>query len=739
MSFCVPIFSMAQTVHISVFDKQQGYSLPNAHVTVKHLHSQQSQILICNKEGKAAVPDDYLNKQVVLSAHYLGYVTQTDTLMLHTSLNFYLDKTEVLLNEVVVTAQYAPNSPDKSVQKIRIIDSKKIESMAAVNLRDLLSNELNIRLSQDNILGSSMSLQGISGENVKILIDGVPIIGRLNGNIDLSQINLNEIERIELIEGPLSVNYGTNALAGTINIITKKTKNKKNSVSLSSYNENIGNFNQHMSYFGNHQNHNYSLSAGRNFFDGWNPDDKFFSDFKPTIADSNRFKQWKPKEQLFGRINYQYSFKKHQVGIKSEFFNEKITNRGLPISPYKETAFDDFYYTKRIDNVFFANGNFNPNIQYNSIISYNYFDRIKNTYFKDLTTLNKELSTQPESQDTSVFTLAMARGSFIFQNDTNKINFELGYDLNYENAYGKKIINQQQSMGDYALFSTAEIKPFNKLIIKPGFRYTYNTNYKAPLIPSLNVLYRLNAFSIRASYARGFRAPSLKELYFYFVDINHNIVGNNNLAAEASNNYSLNIQHKKIFKQVIVQNDAGVFYNDIRNLITLAQINNQEYSYINIGFYKTQGFNFNSAILFNHFKFNSGFAYIGRYNILHQQFPETQAYLYYPEIRVNAIYEWKKINAALALFYKYQGRFNSFSLDANNNVYNTFINDYQIADVTISKKFFKQKLMLSSGVKNIFNVSNVAANMAGGVHSSAAFASAVATGRLLFFKIDIHL
>merc|ERR1711965_356759 len=101
--------------------------------------------------------------------------------------------------------------------------------MAAVTLKDVLVNQNNIRVAQDNVLGSSMSLQGMSGQNIKILIDGIPVIGRLNGNIDISQINLNTIERIEIIEGPLSVNYGTDALAGTINLISQK--NKKNGFS----------------------------------------------------------------------------------------------------------------------------------------------------------------------------------------------------------------------------------------------------------------------------------------------------------------------------------------------------------------------------------------------------------------------------------------------------------------------------------------------------------------------------
>ncbi|MEL7342252.1 MAG: TonB-dependent receptor plug domain-containing protein, partial [Bacteroidota bacterium] len=128
------------------------------------------------------------------------------------------------LEDVVITAQYQPQSLENAVQPIRVIGREKMDQMAAVSLGDVLSNELNIRLSQDIILGQSLSLQGLSGENVKIMIDGVPIIGRQGGSIDLTQINLLDIERIEVVEGPLSVNYGTNALAGTINLITKGGK-----------------------------------------------------------------------------------------------------------------------------------------------------------------------------------------------------------------------------------------------------------------------------------------------------------------------------------------------------------------------------------------------------------------------------------------------------------------------------------------------------------------------------------
>ena len=66
----------------------------------------------------------------------------------------YLQPSNINLDEVVVTAQYEPTTADKAVQKIRVIDKEKIQQMAAVNLRDVLSNQLNVRLEQDNVLGS---------------------------------------------------------------------------------------------------------------------------------------------------------------------------------------------------------------------------------------------------------------------------------------------------------------------------------------------------------------------------------------------------------------------------------------------------------------------------------------------------------------------------------------------------------------------------------------------------------
>ena len=102
----------------------------------------------------------------------------------------------------MVTGQLNPTAKNNAIQDIIIINNKTIKSNLFNNLGDLLKYQSNFTLSNDNILGSSILMQGVSGQNVKILIDGIPVIGRLNGNIDVSQINLSNIDKIEIIKGP---------------------------------------------------------------------------------------------------------------------------------------------------------------------------------------------------------------------------------------------------------------------------------------------------------------------------------------------------------------------------------------------------------------------------------------------------------------------------------------------------------------------------------------------------------
>lgn len=652
--------------------------------------------------------------------------------------SIYLNPANINLNEVVITAQYEPTTAERSVQKIKVIDKEKIQQMGAVNLRDVLTNQLNVRLEQDNILGSGMSLQGISGENIKILVDGVPLIGRLNGNIDLSQINMNNVERIELVEGPLSVQYGTNALAGTINIISKRTQTKKYTGGITSYYESIGGYNLTGDLGFSQAKHNLQLSGGRNYFDGWTPGEAQFSLPKSRPADSLRFQQWKPKEQFFASAAYQYNFYKLDVGVKTAWFDEVILNRGMPRAPYGESTFDDTYKTFRIDNSVFAKGRLGSRWSVNALAAYNYYNRVKKTVYKDLTTLDETLAGSAD-QDTSSFSLVMSRASFIYNKPNAKMNFELGYDVNYESALGKRIDAQLQYMGDYAAFVTTEYKPVSSLVIKPGLRYSYNTVYETPLVPSLNVKWAVTeSHVLRGSYARGFRAPSIKELYFMFVDINHNIIGNKSLIAEQSDNFSLSYNYSRDMKKCRLRFDVSGFYNNIFNLITLAQVNSLEYSYINVGRYKTTGVQLGSSVNFKRLFVQGGFNYTGRYN----RFSETESlpnFVYTPEVLANASYKLLKLKTTFSVFFKYTGRLPGYAMSGE-SVVQTSVQAYEMMDATVTKLFWSERIAFSIGCKNVFDVQNLNSSLvSGGAHSSSSSSMPLSTGRNYFVKLGINL
>jgi len=733
--------------NISIIDSENKSPLVGATIQIEQ-EGATPLAFSTDNNGLFTIPNSVLNGNSNLMIHvsFIGYQTVSDTIESGKDYTYQLQPANYSIDEVIVTAQYAPGSQEHSVHKVHVIGREKIEGMAAVTLKDVLTNELNIRISNDNILGSGMSLQGLSGQNVKILIDGVPVIGRLDGEIDLSQINLNDVERIEIVEGPLSVNYGSNALAGTINIITKKESAQKMTVGITTYTENIGTYNFNVNTaFKIKPNQHLRISGGRNYFDGWKPSDDFFPSFDQELADSNRVDQWNAKEQYFGRIQYLYQFKKLQLGFKSEYFKEEITNLGTPRTKATTiVAFDDYYNTKRWDNSLSLDGKVGQNRRINVIAAFNDYRRVKEAYLKDLTTLEQQLIEETATndlQDTTDYQLLMSRGSITTTHADKWINYELGYDLNFELATGKRIEDNEQQLGDYAIFATAELSPFKDFVIKPGVRYGYNTKYDMPVTPSLNLKYAKGPFTFRGSYAQGFRAPTLKELYFNFDDVNHSLFGNSDLKAEQSDNYSLSISHKKLVQKVLIKSTINLFYNDITNLIDFAQVSTSGDTaiYVNIGKNKTQGATANVSFIRNALKVNLGASYIGRYNDLSDDI-SVDEFSYSAEFMANASYVFKKPQLTLSTYFKHQGELPSFGYNTDGAIVKQTIESYQLLDATVSKQFFKQRFQVALGVKNIFDVQQVNSTLSSNnAHSGSGSSISVGTGRTLFLKLNLQI
>ena len=653
-----------------------------------------------------------------------------DTSFLQPLIDTSLHK-QVDVSEVVVSAQITPKYIKDVVQNVQIINRQKINQSASNTLQNLLSQQFNTRLTQDNILGSNVSMQGLGGQNIKILVDGIPVIGRLNGSIDLSQINLNNIEKVEIIEGPLSVNYGSDALAGTINLISRNLE--KNISEFNSYYESVGHYNIDVLKSLNFEPHFFHFNLGRNFFDGWSKNEQFSILPKKLLADESRFKEWKPKEQIFYNGKYSYRTSYFEFNTNYSGFYEQIVNRGIPREPLFINSFDDYYRTWR--KTLLANAKYQfKKSEWNISLSHSAYNRIKNTYFIDLTNLEKNISSNISDQDTSKFRNSIIKSIFKLPAKKNLAS-EVGIDLNFESAEGRRINSKNQSIADFAIFTNLEWLYRQNLVFRPGLRYAHNTNYDPPLIPSLHLKYSFGLFILRSSFAKGFRSPSLKEQYFNFVDINHNIKGNENLQAENSNNFQFSVDYKKRFnKTSVIDLKTLFFYNILSEKITLASIDDTEYQYVNIGEYKSQGVRAIFEYKFNNLTINYSTSCLGRYNSLSENNKIEQfSYSFDHGVSVNNFFE--KLNTSVSLFFKYNDKLISYNLNNSGEIQMGEISGYSIFDFTISRTLFK-KLNITFGGKNILNVQSAnVLNTSSGVHQSSSNNISVAYGRSFFTSI----
>lgn len=710
------------------------------HVHMQALDTAQSIVLLSDSEGKID-NGNHPNTRWAIRISHIGYKSIKDTIP-GTGVFYYELLAETsLMDELTLTGQYKPTRADQAIANIKVIDKKTIADKGATDLEDLLRTELNIDLQQDNILGAGMTMQGLGGDKIKILIDGVPVIGRLDGNIDLSQILLTDIERVELVQGPLGVEYGTSALAGTINLITKKKQQHTIEGNYVLSYESVGQSIADFSFAYKKSNHRLSLSGRRLYFDGYDP------------IDSLRAQQWKPKEQDALRLKYQYSKDKLQFRWQLDYFNEEIDNKGdafiltdsivtTPVTIDGQIAFqqneyrswyayDELYQTLRFNNALYATFELDSTQQFRGQLAYNFYERKKNSYRRNLVNASSFLLPGTSSQDTSKFDLWNARFDWTYTPKHSNWTGQLGTDISIESAYGARLENQDQEIGDYAIFLSTEYVANDKLKIRPGLRYAKNTDYKAPLVPSINMRYALTSvLTSRFSWGKGFRAPSLKELYLNFVDINHNVQGNSDLKAEYSDSYQLSFDLKPVAKSWRIE--TGFFYNNLQEAIRLASVDGgNEFRYVNVAESITYGGNLQWHWQKNNFSLllNRADTWI---SVEEQKAPED--YIHSTELGAQIAYTWKSNRFSLS--YKYTGERKDFQLDENNELFQSRRDSWHMADFFWRRKF-ALRWVVNLGVRNIFDVKNISSNnSSNGAHSVSSGTVPVAWGRSFQLRID---
>jgi outer membrane receptor for ferrienterochelin and colicins len=672
--------------------------LATSYATVQTLDGASS-TLYANDGGEIQVT---VSGDLIIYVQCYGYHSFKDTLKSdQTTLNVKLKKLTHYEDPTTITGNNRKVKQVNAVHKVKVIDSKTIEQTGSVDLKDALRNQLNVQLGQDNVLGSNLTLQGISGEGVKILIDGIPMVGRLNGNIDLSQINMNNVERIEIIEGPMSVLYGSDALGGVINIITKTPDSKGTLIEIGTYNDNF----EHHNVTGSVRSKvsktvDFSLSGGRNFFRGY--------DFN----DSTRSVDWKPRTQYFSEANVFLKFNKHNHRIRNRFYQDKLSVRSdAEHQIYTITGYNTNFYTNRLDFDLFSTFDLANKAKVQIINSGNFYTRRKEMIRRNLVT-GEEVDMPAENFDTTEYNQMLSRG-FYYTNRKGKSNYMVGYEVNVNEGVGSRIEGFSQSANEVALFGSAVFKT-KKVKINPGIRFMHNSRFgkplaksgilsnvkTAPIIPSLHARIALSRkWVLRTSLSKGYRAPGIKELFFYFVDKNHNIVGNSELSPEESLHAGVSIAHRfAVGKNKMFNFSSDLFYNKLKDKIQLVveDPQNLEYSYRNIGKLNTVGGGLGGRFRTKRYSISLNIAANGLK-------ATTGKFHWNNQVNVGINYNEKLTGTNLVLNTKFNGK----SWGFNDDLTMYHLEPFTMTDFTVSKKILDGMWRITAGMKNVFDVINL--------------------------------
>lgn len=731
-------WSAVAQVRIILLDKSSGKGLEGVGLYIKGPAKTNQALGSSNADGVADIALDEF--PTILVTSHVGYAEHEFEITSPGELVVALEPSVTQLDGIVVTGQYEPTSVRQSVYKIRVLNEERIKAQGSTKLQDVLSSELNIRFAFDPALGvSTISMQGLSGQNVKVLMDGVPVVGRqgVSNAVDLNQINVSAIERIEIVEGPMSTIYGADALAGVINIITKKPDDYKFSGSVKIHEETIGDA---YSLFkeGIHQ-ENVNLGykwkswytsgdAGHTYSGGWQGNAE------------GRDKQWNPKKQWLANSLVGIKKEKWDAFYRLDYLNENIYN---PAVFSGNEALDQNYITNRFMHQMQATAELSDKVTFNGAVSYTDYQRKTQTVAVDKATGEETLALGAGQQDITRYDGITIRGTLQYK-ISDKLSFQPGYDINLESGSGGRLQEGKNGIEDYALFLSAEIKPLPFLSIRPGVRMIKNSVYQAPpFVPSINTKFELSPkHDLRLAYGRGFRSPSLRELYFDFFDASHSIEGNPKLKAELSHSFNASWNWYVVKKSTLsYTSSVGGFYNSVDNMIGFGQkpSDNTITTYLNIDKYKTQGITWNNIVQANKLNLSAGVAYTGRYNQLVSTDEDLPHFTWSPEVNASVGYTFDRVGVTTSLYYKYTGRTPFYEVDNTNDppVNLAETDSFHWADVTVQKTFLKN-FNVVVGVRNLFDVTQVnSTSLASGTHTVNG-ANSIGSGTSFFTTLLIN-
>ncbi len=566
---------------------------------------------------------------LVVSA--IGYKTVEKPVKLmrgeRTKMNVVISPQATELDEVVVVSDGVTRLKRSAFNAVAL-DTKALQN-STQNLSEALAQAPGMKIRESGGVGSDMQLMmdGFTGKHIKIFIDGVPQEG-VGSSFGLNNIPVNYAERIEVYKGVVPVGFGTDAIGGVINIITKKNRNKWFLDASYSY----GSFNTHKSYVNFGQTFRSGLTYEINVFHNYSDNNYYVDtpvkDFttgainKKKIEHVKRFHDTYHNEAVIGKIGfvdkkwadrlmfgftYSHMYKDIQTGVRQEVVFGGKYRKGYSIMPSLDYRKRDFF-VRGLDVVLTAN--YNKNMTNNvdtSSYEYNWRGEMRPLRMPGEQSYQNTRSDNNNWNGTLTANYRIGKAhTFTFNHVINafrRSNQSLLNEDSEANAIPKETRKNISGLS-YRLMPTEHWnlsvfgKYYNQFIAGPVATssaqddYIRTTNSVSAMgYGAAGTYFILKSLQAKLSYEKAYRLPTNEEM-FGDEDLE---TGDISLRPENSDNVNLNLSYNETFGKHSVYVEGGLIYRNTKDYIqrNISDLSGGKYgaTYVNHGRVETKGYN----------------------------------------------------------------------------------------------------------------------------------------------------
>jgi len=710
---------------------------------------------------------NYYGNEINLNISHIGYENKKIDLKNYNGEIFeiVLFKTSLQLNNVVVSSL----RKDMFIKDIpiltHVITSNDIKNTAYSNVKDILEmtlpNVQNVMSSHAGISNNRVKIQGLDNRYLLFLVDGARVTGEFAGNLDFNMLTLSDVDRIEVVEGGMSSLYGSGAIGGVVNVITKR-HSAPYWLNLSYLTEDPMIFSKSLNFGFNFKNIYYNFDYSGQNSDGY--------DLTP-ITNSNYTGPILKTLEEYQTQSFKHSIK--YIARNKSSLEFKIKNYSNEIYQYRNYLgmFNGFniYQTFNNGTPWFSDESFglilNQNLGDNSFkLSINSEEYRRTTHYfnyglEDCSNFDCNSNNVVSNELTNTIN---KKNNLLFQFNLKQNNNDmiLGYESNENNLSSYNIYNPLT--GDYnndgqcnvnpddclseSIFGAVDaVRNFDQKAIFFGnqtflsenqtiyssARKIFSENFEDEIIYSFALLSKNltdKKINMRFNFSKGYKTPTVKELFYNFIGHDPPVIGNPNLVPTSNNSYSISLDKRDFNYNASLE----FFYNDVKDLIAstwaLDENGDDILLYDNISSIKFQGVNLHYEKIFQN---KSNFKVVYNHTNPKSNSRSSQELVSKNSLRMNLLTktDLKKLDISLSV--KFSGEKFVYLDDEK-----IALEDYSMIDL-IGILNLKNNIKIKFGWKNLLDYSDNRRLLDNDYESN--ILSSYDPGKRFIFEINLNL